>query len=67
MDWQEPLITSYLYVCKHYREGLRANCQRMSNYADLSLTDQKVITRYRFRIIEGRIEITTIDKYTAPH
>jgi len=57
MDWQEQLITIYLYVCKHYRDGLWAYCQRMSNYADLSFADEEVITIYLFGIIDGKREI----------
>lgn len=64
MDWQEQLITIYLYVCKHYREGLWAYCQRMSNYADLSFSDEEVITIYLFGIIDGGTEITWIYRYT---
>jgi hypothetical protein len=67
MDWQEQLITIYLYVCKHYREGLWTYCQRMSNYADLSFADEEVITIYLFGIIDGRTEITKIYGYTNRH
>jgi len=55
MDWQERLITVYLYVCKHYEENLWVYCQGMSNHIDLSFTDEEVIalhlypSRYRFR------------------
>lgn len=67
MDWQEQLITIYLYVCKHYRDGLWTYCQRMSNYADLSFADEEVITIYLFGIIDGKTEITKIYKYTDRH
>ncbi len=67
MDWQGQLITLYLYVSKHYREGLWAYGQRMSNYADLSFTDEEVITIYLFGIIDGRTEITQIYEYTHHH
>lgn len=67
MEWQESLITLYLYVCKHYREGLWAYCQRMSNYADLKLTDEEVITIYLFGIIDGRTEISKIYEYSDRH
>ncbi len=67
MDWQEQLITIYLYVCKHNRNGLWAYCQRMSNYADLSFADEEVITIYLFGIIDGRTEITKIYEYTDRH
>lgn len=54
MDWQDQLITIYLYVCKHYRKKLWIYCQRFSNYADLSFTDEEVITLYLFGIIDER-------------
>ena len=60
MDWQEQLITIYLYVGKHYRQGLWTYCQRRSNYANLSFTDEEVITIYLFGIIDGRTRITKI-------
>jgi hypothetical protein len=37
MNWQERLITIYLYVCKQYQEKLWVYSQRMSNYADRHL------------------------------
>ena len=67
MDWQEQLITIYLYVCKHYREGLWTYCQRMSNYADLSFADEEIITIFLFGIIDGKTEITKIYEYTDRH
>jgi hypothetical protein len=67
MDWQEQLITVYLYVCKHYRDQLWVYCQRMSNYADLSFTDQEVITIYLFGIIDGQTQNRQIYKYTHRH
>jgi hypothetical protein len=40
MNWQAQLVTTYLYVCKHYHEKLWVYCQRMSKYSDLSFTDK---------------------------
>ena len=54
-------------ICKHYREKLWVYCQRMSNHADLSFTDEEVITIYLFGIIDGRTEITWIYEYTDRH
>jgi len=31
MDWQQQLITIYLYVCKHYLTRLWIYTQRMTN------------------------------------
>lgn len=67
MDWQEQLIAIYLYVCKHYRKELWRYCQRMSNYANLSFSDEEVITIYLFGIIDGKTEITKIYEYTDRH
>jgi hypothetical protein len=63
MGWQEQLITVYLYVCKHYTQNLWAYCQRMSNYVDLSFSDEEVITLYLFGIIDKNREIKQIYKY----
>ena len=67
MNWQEQLITTYLYVCKHYHEKLWVYCQRMSNHSDLSFTDEEVITIYLFGIIDGKTDISKIYKYTDRH
>lgn len=37
MDWQEQLITVYLYARKHYARNLWVYCQRMSIYANRHL------------------------------
>jgi len=52
MNWQERLITIYLYVCKHYQDTLWVYSQRMSNYADLSFTDEEVIAIYLFGVMD---------------
>jgi hypothetical protein len=39
MNWQEPLVTIYRYVCKHYQDKLWVYSQRMSHHANLSFTD----------------------------
>lgn len=67
MDWQSQLITIYLYVCQHYREGLKAYCQRLSNYADFSFINEEVITVYLFRIINERTKMNPINDNTNRH
>ena len=67
MDWQEQLITIYLWVCKHYRESLWSYCERRSNYANLSFSDAEVITIYLFGIIDGKEKYSDIYKYTDRH
>lgn len=67
MNWQEQLISIYLYVCKHYRDHLWVYCQRMSNYADLGFTDEEVITLYLFGVIDKNREIKKIHEYADRH
>jgi hypothetical protein len=67
MNWQEQLITIYLYVCKHYQSDLWTCCQRFSNHADLSFTDEEVITIYLFGIIDKKKEIKTSYEYADRH
>jgi len=67
MDWQEQLITIYLYVCKHYEQELWVYCQRMSNHVDLSFSDEEVITLYLFGLIDKNKEIKQIYKYADRH
>ena len=67
MDWQEQLISIYLYVCKEYKQHLHADCLRMSNYSDLSFSDEEVITLYMFGVIEKHTEIKTMYRYADRH
>ena len=67
MNWQNQLITIYLYVCKHYQNYLWIFCQRMSNYADLKFSDEEVITLYLFGVIDKNREIKKIYEYADRH
>lgn len=67
MDWQDQLITIYLYVSKHYKKNLWVYCQRMSNHADLSFSDEEVITLYLFGIMDKNREIKQIYTYADRH
>ena len=67
MDWQEQLITIYVYVCKHYENNLWVYCQRMSNYSNLEFSDEEVITLYLFGIIDKNTEIKRIYAYVDRH
>jgi hypothetical protein len=67
MNWQDQLITIYLYVCKHYQNDLWAYSQRMTNYADLSFSDEEVITLYLFGIIDKKRELKQIYAYADRH
>lgn len=52
MNWQERLLTIYLYICKHYQQALWVYSQRMSHYADLSFSDEEVIAIYLFGVMD---------------
>lgn len=67
MNWQEQLITIYLYVCKYYQATLWVYSQRMSNYADLSFTDEAVIAIYLFGVIDKNRELKKIYGYADRH
>jgi len=62
MNWQSQLIINYLFVCKHSQNELwgYGYSQRMANYADLSFTDEEVITFYLFGIIDKNRELKKI-------
>ncbi len=51
MNWQEELIALYIFICKEFNNGLANYCERMSNYADLSFTDEEVATIFLFGIM----------------
>ena len=63
MDWHLPLITLYLAVCKHGQEGGWAQAQRHTTYADLSFTDEEVITIYLFAVMEKKRQIKEIHEH----
>lgn len=67
MNWQNRLITIYLYICKHYQSHLWVYSQRMSNYADLSFSDEEVITLYLFSVIDKNREIKKGYEYADRH
>ena len=67
MDWQDQLISLYLYVCKHYQRDLWTINQRMTRYANLAFTDEEVIAIYLFGIIDGRQTLKAIYDYTDRH
>ncbi|MGR9037314.1 MAG: transposase [Gammaproteobacteria bacterium] len=67
MNWQDQLITIYLYVCKYYQNDLWSYSQRMTNYADLSFSDEEVITLYLFGIIDKKRELKQIYAYGDRH
>ena len=61
MDWQLQLITLYLEVCKYWLEGGWVQAQRYAPYADLSFTDEEVVTLYLFAVVvENKRQIKDI-------
>lgn len=67
MNWQNRLITIYLHICKHYQEELWVYSQRMSNYADLSFSDEEVIAIYLFGVMDKHRELKGLYKYADRH
>lgn len=67
MDWQEQLISLYLFVCNHYQTHLSNYCERMSTFSDLSFSDAEAITLYLYGVIEGCRTIKSIHCYAAKH
>lgn len=53
MDWQDRIITLYLQICDDYKNKLWTFCQRFSNYANLSFSDEEVITIYMAGTMAG--------------
>jgi hypothetical protein len=67
MNWQNRLITVYLYVCKHYQQTLWIYSQRMSHYAGLSFSDEEVNTLFLFGVMDKHREIRSIYEYADRH
>ncbi len=67
MNWQDQIISLYLFVCKTFDQRLSAMCERMTNHADLSFTDEEVITVFMFGIIKGSKRLKEIYRYTDDH
>lgn len=60
MDWQDKLITSYLFICNEYKKHLWAYCERMTNHADMRFSDEEVITIFIHGVIDGRSTLKKI-------
>jgi hypothetical protein len=67
MNWPNRLITIYLYVCKHDQQNLWIHSQRMSHYADLSFSNEEVMTLYLFGVVDKHRAIKGIDEYADRH
>lgn len=67
MDWQNQLITIYLYICKEYEEGLWVYAQRFAPHVELKITDEEVISLYWFGILDGHRTIKQTHTYADRH
>jgi Transposase DDE domain len=66
-DWQDRLISIYLFVCKHYQHDLKFYVERRSNYSDLSFSDEEVISLYLFGISDRHTQLISIYEYARRH
>lgn len=53
MDWQDGIISLYLWVCEEYKNGLWVYNQRFASYSDLTFSDEEVTTIYMYGVMEG--------------
>jgi hypothetical protein len=67
MAWEVELIALYLFVCKHYDNGLSNYCTRMTNYAYLKFSDEEAIALYLYGVIEGHRTLQAIHRYANKH
>lgn len=67
MDWQEQLISVYLFVCKEYDKKLGGYITRLSNHSDMSFSDEEVITIYLFGNMSGYSQVNEIYNYVVRH
>lgn len=64
MDWHAQLITLYLAICQHWEAVGWAQTQRHAPYADLSFTDEEVVTIYLFAVaMEQQRQIKAIHQH----
>lgn len=67
MNWQDQLISLYVYICQDYATHLWMYGQRLSNNADPDFTDEEVLTIYIFGIIQKRLTVQDIYTYIQDH
>jgi hypothetical protein len=67
MNWQSQLISLYVFICKEYRGNLVRNMARISNYSNLTFSDEEVMTIYIFGIMSKRYTVKEIYEYTDRH
>ena len=60
MNWQDEIITLFLFIHKHFKTSLGWHCARMATYSDLSFTDEEVMTIFIFGIMNKQRTIKEI-------
>lgn len=68
MDWQDTLISLYLYLCEQHQSKLAPYAERFSNnYHEPTFTDTEVLTIYLFGLSRGHKTIQAIHTYARDH
>ncbi len=67
MDWELQLIGLYETISQLYKYKLCYYCERRSNYSDLTLSDEEVLTLYIFGILKKRTTVKEIYEYSVDH
>lgn len=67
MNWQDLLISLYVYICQSHQTHLWMYGQRLSNNANPDFSDEEVLTLYVFGIIQKRTNVQDIYTYTQDH
>jgi hypothetical protein len=67
MDWQERLVTLFLYISKSYELELCIHVSRMSNNSKPQFSDSEVLTVYLWGIMNGHSKIRRIYEYVRNH
>jgi hypothetical protein len=67
MDWENRLITIFLFIDESFKEDLQYYCQRMSNYSSPKFTDEEVIVIFLWGIMQNHTKIKDIYNYTNNH
>lgn len=67
MDWQERLISLFVYTSKNYEDHIWTYAQRLSPDASPEFSDSEVITIYLWGVQRGYREVSKIYQYTREH
>lgn len=67
MEWLDRIISLYLFICDEYKNNLWRYCERFTNYADLSFSDEEVIVIYLIGILDGKRTKVQIHKHAKDY